>query len=272
MYLITPLVEDKKETLRGELIPLCILQILQTLHYIHSLGFAHLDVKPDNILFDGSGVVIIDFGHSLPLKEIHNASVGTGSYSPPELHYDICREFSEKIDIWSVAVMMYEWLTGKRLFHVDSNEFERLAKIEKFVDTMRKDGFFQFHDSVELKGRDLALVRDLLNSMFEPRPKARASALECLRNEWLSRASQGEQKSNRLLSPINATSPDGSATSDTSSMPPADPVADSDSESTNSTASDTSSMSPETESTTDSLTLSRPSFSCESESRKAEDL
>jgi serine/threonine protein kinase len=246
MYLITPLVEDKKEKLRSvEFIRLCIRQILQTLHYIHSLGFAHLDVKPDNILFDGSRLVIIDFGHSLPLKEIHNASVGTGSYSSPELHYDICREFSEKIDIWSVAVMMYEWLTGKRLFHVDSNEFERLAKIEKFVDTMRKDGFFQFHDSVELKGRDLALVRDLLNSMFEPRPKTRASARECLRNEWLSSASQGEQKSNQLLSPVNATPSDGSAlaTSDTSSMP-ADPIADSDTESTNSTASDTSSMSP----------------------------
>jgi len=226
MFLLSPLITDCKAQIyqNPSLIRTCAMQMLQALQHIHKRGFVHLDLKMDNILFDGNQIVLIDFGHSLPAERVDEASVGTGSYSPPELHYDLSRDFSEKIDIWSAAVIIHEWWTGKRMFHVDSgDEFERLSKIEQFVDTMRKEGFFRFHDDVPLKGRDLALVRDLLHGMFEPTPKARTSTRQCLRNEWFADG-KVEQKSpekaddtSTMREASSETSSDSETSSETSS-------------------------------------------------------
>lgn len=60
-------------------------------------------------------VKLCDFGWSVHLDEKRRKTVcGTLQYLAPEMVID--RQYDEKVDIWSLGVMMYEMLIGKPLF------------------------------------------------------------------------------------------------------------------------------------------------------------
>ncbi len=69
-------------------------QMLKTLHYIHSKGFAHRDLKPHNILIDSDyNLIIADFGLSCSIKDRSQdvsgylkTGLGTKNYMAPEIH------------------------------------------------------------------------------------------------------------------------------------------------------------------------------------------
>lgn len=88
--------------------------ILEGLHSLHSLGYTHGDLKPDNILINNKGeIYIIDFGSICywhhPVVYPHAYQRCTLYYvSPEELHSN---NYSEKNDIWSFGVILFEWLT-----------------------------------------------------------------------------------------------------------------------------------------------------------------
>jgi eukaryotic-like serine/threonine-protein kinase len=62
------------------------LQILMALHHLHSLGFAHLDVKPGNVVFRDGRIVLIDLGLARPLGSPAPSGPpwGTDDYMAPE--------------------------------------------------------------------------------------------------------------------------------------------------------------------------------------------
>ena len=60
------------------------------IHALHTLGYAHRDIKPDNVLLHNSGHIrLADFGSCLKLHEdglVHsNVAVGTPDYISPEI-------------------------------------------------------------------------------------------------------------------------------------------------------------------------------------------
>jgi serine/threonine protein kinase len=106
-----------------ETIKQVIKQILTNVKSLHDLGIIHRDLKPENIMVDKENqeIKFIDFGLStfcLPL-EMKKYKCGTLGYMAPEV---LTGAYSKKVDIWSVGVITFAYLTGKLPFYSHSKE------------------------------------------------------------------------------------------------------------------------------------------------------
>src|SRR5438876_1205506 len=96
-------------------------QICAGLAAAHERGVIHRDLKPANVMLDGAGKIrITDFGLAGIAATIQGAEVraGTPAYMAPEQLAG--REVSARSDIYSLGLILYEILTGKRAFEAST--------------------------------------------------------------------------------------------------------------------------------------------------------
>lgn len=110
----------ERETLTIDSILTIIDQITAALSYAHAKGYVHRDVKPENILFrDDNTSVLADFGVA-KLQGTHSHltqvgyKAGTPCYMSPE--QVMGEAVDHRTDIYSLGVVLYEMLTGEKLF------------------------------------------------------------------------------------------------------------------------------------------------------------
>lgn len=115
-----------------------IIQLLKALAYAHQNNVIHRDIKPENILIDDNGnVKILDFGIAQfyeDKKELTNQTtsgtiMGTYNYMSPEQR-ESSENVTERSDLYSVGVVMYELFTGKIPTGVFPEPFRLNGKIE----------------------------------------------------------------------------------------------------------------------------------------------
>jgi len=99
-----------------------LIPIADALEYAHKHNIIHRDVKPSNILFTTNDIpMLADFGVAKVLDEEGtmdltgtNATVGTPEYMAPE--QIVSKTVDHRVDIYSLGVVYYEMVTGKRPF------------------------------------------------------------------------------------------------------------------------------------------------------------
>ena len=86
--------------------------MLIAINYLHKHHYIYRDLKPENIMINDKGYIkIIDFGTVKEIKDRTTTEVGTPEYMAPEMVNGT--GYSFQVDMWAIAICMYELFCGK---------------------------------------------------------------------------------------------------------------------------------------------------------------
>jgi len=145
--------------------------LADAVHYIHSLGISHHDIKPDNILFNcgSNSIKLFDFGLALTVDSsnpISSSNGGSPLYMAPEILLKKTHNVFSS-DIWSIGITLYEILVGVSPFDTCKN----LSSLKKEW-SKRKDISIPKHVYISSK------LRMVYAHMVKYEPEKRISSLE----------------------------------------------------------------------------------------------
>ncbi|KAJ1448500.1 kinase-like domain-containing protein [Pelagophyceae sp. CCMP2097] len=149
-----------------------ILEMSHALEYCHRKHVIHRDIKPENLLLGLNGELkIADFGWSVHAPSLRRETFcGTLDYLPPEMVE--VKGYDEKVDLWSLGVLCYEFLVGEPPFDAPGKKatFKRISRVD-----------IHFPDFVS------AGARDIITRLLAKEPKDRLSLVDVAKHPWIVR-------------------------------------------------------------------------------------
>ncbi|GEM_PF-279557 len=110
-------------------------QIAQAIYHLHDHGIVHRDLKPGNVFIENNIAKVGDYGLSKTIgagMHLDNTKqVGTLNYMAPEL---INGKYDKKIDIYSLGVILFEMLSGKKPFSANSPTELTVKQLKNNID------------------------------------------------------------------------------------------------------------------------------------------
>ena len=125
--------------------------MLCAMDYLHKHHYIYRDLKPENVMINDKGYIkLIDFGTVKEIKDRTTTTVGTPQYMAPEMVNGT--GYSFQVDMWAIAICMYELFCGKVPFGEDCEDpmeiyrsvskedltFPSFVHDEQFMDLMTK--------------------------------------------------------------------------------------------------------------------------------------
>uniref|UniRef100_A0A3Q3JA15 Cyclin-dependent kinase 7 n=1 Tax=Monopterus albus TaxID=43700 RepID=A0A3Q3JA15_MONAL len=196
------IIKDTSLVLTPANIKAYILMTLQGLEYMHQHWILHRDLKPNNLLLDGNGVLkLADFGLAKSFGSPNRAythQVVTRWYRSPELLFG-ARMYGVGVDMWAVGCILAELLLRMPFLAGDS-DLDQLTKIFEALGTPTEEtwpGLTSLPDYVSFKifpgtplehifsaaGDDLL---ELLQGLFTFNPLTRTTATQALKMGYFS--------------------------------------------------------------------------------------
>lgn len=156
---------------------------------MHDLNITHRDLKPENLLLESSNpfsrIVITDFGmakmfDSKGLGRM-KTKCGTMDYLAPEvLMTNGISGYSQKVDIWSLGIILYAMLSGNLPFEqeqVNSFYVRRNNESQEFYQVVKFPQSQWNHITPDAK--------DLIRCLLQLHPENRPSASEIFDHPWI---------------------------------------------------------------------------------------
>ena len=164
-------------------------QLVGAVSYVHGKSCVHRDLKLENILLDKHGnVKLVDFGFT---REYSGSTsylqtwCGTICYSAPEMLKGE-RYAGEKVDVWSLGIILYALLCGELPFDEDDDN-DTKALILK--------------EEANIPDHVPEQARDLIKKLLSKRPLLRPGLGDILKDPWLAEFAPQQQEILKLQQP-----------------------------------------------------------------------
>jgi aurora kinase A len=145
-------------------------QLAGALVYCHSKKVIHRDIKPENLLVNLKGdLKIADFGWSVHAPSSRRTTLcGTLYYLPPEMVNE--KVYDEKVDLWSLGVLCYEFLVGSPPFEARNTQdtYKRIVHVK-----------YNFPSYVSDE------ARDLISRLLKREPSERLPLDQVMVHPWI---------------------------------------------------------------------------------------
>lgn len=168
-------------------------QLVGAVVYVHNMSCVHRDLKLENILLDkNENVKLCDFGFTREYEgkaSYLQTFCGTVCYSAPEMLRGE-KYAGEKVDVWSLGVILYALLAGELPFDDDddtSTKVKILTSEPKYPDQIPPD------------------AKALIQLLLSKRPLIRPSLSEILAHSFLAAHAPQQQAILKLAQPVPFT-------------------------------------------------------------------
>lgn len=148
-------------------------QLKNGLKYLYENNIMHRDLKPHNILLDDNNdIKIADFGFARYVKDdmLINTLCGTPIYMAPEIIKH--KKYTNKSDLWSLGIIMYEMIYGKLPFK--ANNFIQLLK------SINKNKICYNYPDINISDD----CENLLKSLLHLNPEERINWVDFFDHKW----------------------------------------------------------------------------------------
>ena len=168
-------------------------QLIGAVSYVHQKQCVHRDLKLENILLDKhENVKLVDFGFTREYEgkaSYLQTWCGTVCYSAPEMLKGE-KYAGEKVDVWSLGIILYALLCGELPFDEDDEEVTKTR-------ILKEEPKYPEHVP--------QAARDLIGQLLSKRPLLRPSLADILQNPWLAEHAPRQQEILKLQQPAPFT-------------------------------------------------------------------